>query len=113
MLMGGCQESNLAFDQIVNDYPEIDYHLKGGMVIDGSGSPAKQADVLIVGDEIVYVGIVDNERITVKEVIDLNGMIVAPGFIDPHSHGDPLRKPEFHNFFGYGSNNDFSWSGWF
>ena len=62
MLMGGCEESNSALDQIANDYPEIDYLLKGGMVIDGTGSPGKQADILIAGDEIIFVGKVDSER---------------------------------------------------
>ena len=62
------------------------YILRGGSVIDGSGSPAFHGDVWIEGDTIRSVGEVDSG--TVGKVIDVTGLIVAPGFIDLHTHTD-------------------------
>jgi N-acyl-D-amino-acid deacylase len=57
-----------------------------GSVIDGTGQPARAAAVRIRGDRIVEIGALtpaDGEQ-----VIDASGLIVAPGFIDMHSHAD-------------------------
>lgn len=53
-------------------------------VIDGSGGPSRVADVRIVGERIVAVGDVD--RTAGDEIVDANGLVLAPGFIDAHSH---------------------------
>jgi N-acyl-D-amino-acid deacylase len=63
----------------------IDYLIKGGSVIDGGGSEAEILNVGIEGDRICYVG---NEETTARSVIDAEGMIVAPGFIDTHAHSE-------------------------
>ena len=56
-----------------------------GSVIDGTRAPAKRADVRIAGGKIGEVG----ERPgPAKRVIDADGLVVAPGFIDPHTHYD-------------------------
>lgn len=60
--------------------------LKNGVVVDGSGSNRYQADVLIDGDKIVKIGKID--AADGAEVIDVTGLVVAPGFIDTHSHSD-------------------------
>jgi len=63
-----------------------DLLLRGGTVIDGTGAPARMADVAIRDDRIVAVGpdlAADGAR-----VIDAGGKAVAPGFIDIHSHSD-------------------------
>ena len=64
-----------------------DVVLAGGTVIDGTGAPARQADVAIRGDRIVAVGSfeIDPEA----KVIDASSLVVAPGFIDLHTHSDP------------------------
>ena len=69
-----------------------EFLLRGGSVIDGTGAPAERADVLIRGDRIVAIGKV--EPSPGARVIDAAGLIVAPGFIDLHSHSDgPIVKP--------------------
>jgi N-acyl-D-amino-acid deacylase len=63
-----------------------DWILRGGEVIDGSGAPRRRADVAIVGDRIGEVGAV--ARAAGARELDVSGRIVAPGFIDVHTHDD-------------------------
>jgi N-acyl-D-amino-acid deacylase len=60
--------------------------LVGGMVIDGTGRERQRADVAIAGDSIAAVG--DLGRAEAARRIDVSGQVVAPGFIDMHSHSD-------------------------
>jgi len=64
--------------------PRLDLLLRGGQVIDGAGAPARRADVGVAGDRIVFVG--DGATLTAERIIDATGLVVAPGFIDPHTH---------------------------
>ena len=64
----------------------IDYILRGGEVIDGSGGTRFRADVAIEGDRIAAVGAVG--KAAGAREIDVSGRIVAPGFIDVHTHDD-------------------------
>ena len=65
---------------------QVDVLIRGGSVIDGSGSPARVADVGIRGDRITFVGNATTSRVTATKTIEAKGLIVAPGFIDPHTH---------------------------
>ena len=66
-----------------------DLVIRGGTVHDGRGSPARQADVAVVGDRIDAVGELDETRIgDGTEVIDATGLLVTPGFVDHHTHYD-------------------------
>src|SRR4051794_21963737 len=60
--------------------------LRGGEVVDGSGRPRRRADVAIAGDRIAEVGAVG--KVAGAREIDVAGKIVAPGFIDVHTHDD-------------------------
>ncbi len=64
-----------------------DVVLRGGTLIDGSGAPARRADVAFRGDRIVAVGKFEIDQ--KARVIDVSSLIVAPGFIDLHTHSDP------------------------
>ncbi|NGM48800.1 D-aminoacylase [Caulobacter sp. 602-2] len=66
--------------------PAADIVLKGGTVIDGSGGPAFVADVALAGDMIVAVS--PSLPVGGARAIDVSGLVVAPGFIDVHTHDD-------------------------
>lgn len=64
----------------------VDLLIKGGTVYTGDLGPGQRADVGIRGDRIIFVG--DGSRLEAKRTIDVTGMVVAPGFIDGHTHTD-------------------------
>jgi dihydroorotase/N-acyl-D-amino-acid deacylase len=67
----------------------FDLLLQGGTVIDGTGAPARRADVGVLGDRILAVGDLGAvDPAEVGRVIDVVGRVVAPGFVDPHGHSD-------------------------
>ncbi|MGA5896493.1 N-acyl-D-amino-acid deacylase family protein [Streptomyces venetus] len=66
---------------------EFDVLAVGGTVIDGTGGPVRRADVGIRGDRIVFLGRA-TPHATAREVLDCTGHVVAPGFVDLHSHAD-------------------------
>src|SRR5262245_50096285 len=64
----------------------LDTLIIGGRVIDGSGLPAFRADVGLVSDRIAAVGRLD--RAAARSRVDATGLVVAPGLVDAHVHGD-------------------------
>jgi len=64
----------------------VDVLIRGGTVYDGSGRASRQVDVGVRRDRIVFVGDAARSRITAGRIIEAAGLIVAPGFIDPHTH---------------------------
>jgi N-acyl-D-amino-acid deacylase len=64
----------------------FDLLIRNGRVIDGSGLPWFRADVGITGDRVAAVGPLPKAE--AKTVLDAAGMVVSPGFIDTHVHGD-------------------------
>jgi dihydroorotase/N-acyl-D-amino-acid deacylase len=64
--------------------PRYDLLLRNGRVVDGSGNPWYRADIAIRGDTIARIAFKIDEP--AARVIDLKGQVVAPGFIDIHSH---------------------------
>ena len=73
---------------------QLDLLIRNGSVLDGSGSPAIHADIGIAGDRIVLIE--PHIARPAKRTIDATGLVVTPGFIDPHTHtaadlSDPKR----------------------
>jgi N-acyl-D-aspartate/D-glutamate deacylase len=69
-----------------------DILIRGGQIVDGTGNPWFHGDVAIRGDRIAVIGHVDASA-GARRVIEAKGLVVAPGFIDMHSHSDmPLLE---------------------
>ncbi|MFN2393085.1 MAG: amidohydrolase family protein [Pyrinomonadaceae bacterium] len=74
---------------------KLDLLIKGGTVIDGSGSAPIKADIGIRGELIVFIGKSAKSKVTAARTLDVAGMTVAPGFVDPHTHTlEDLSNPK-------------------
>jgi N-acyl-D-aspartate/D-glutamate deacylase len=75
----------------------FDLVIQGGSVVDGTGAPARTADLAIADGRIVEIGALGGAA--AKETLDADGALVTPGFVDPHTHfdgqvtWDPLLTP--------------------
>lgn len=67
--------------------PTYDVLLRGGTVLDGTGATARTADVGIRDDRIARIGTLSKAKATT--IVDVTGRMVAPGFINIHSHAEP------------------------
>ncbi|HXG70187.1 MAG TPA: hypothetical protein VNJ04_06175, partial [Gemmatimonadaceae bacterium] len=68
--------------------PSYDIVISGGTVVDGTGAPGRRADVAVKDGKIAAIGTIPPS--SGKTSIDASGLIVAPGFIDVHTHADNL-----------------------
>lgn len=66
----------------------LDVLIRGGRIVDGTGSPWTLGDVAVEGGKIAAIGYLPNAQAT--RVVEAAGMAVAPGFIDCHSHSDRM-----------------------
>ncbi|MCG3217156.1 MAG: D-aminoacylase [Candidatus Heimdallarchaeota archaeon] len=68
------------------DFMKYDLILKNGRIIDGTGKPIFKADIGIMDGKIEQIKIkIDSEA---EKIIDVNDLVISPGFIDVHSHSD-------------------------
>ncbi|MDX5480783.1 MAG: amidohydrolase family protein [Hymenobacteraceae bacterium] len=96
-LLASCQATG-------DDTTDTTYALliKNARVVDGTGSAPYVANLLINGDSIALIDRDTTNTYTATSTINAQGMVVSPGFIDTHAHGDPLETPEFENFLAMG-----------
>src|SRR6056300_204417 len=80
----------LSFFFINCDSGSYDIVIKNGQIFDGSGGDSQLADIAIIGNTIVKVGVVNSKNSA--RIIDASGLIVSPGFIDTHAHLDPMSN---------------------
>ncbi|MGB4774815.1 MAG: amidohydrolase family protein, partial [Daejeonella sp.] len=83
---------------IASAQQEADILIKNGKIIDGTGNSWFYGDLSITNGKITAIGYLNN--ITAKTTIDANKQIIAPGFIDVHTHieGDEAKTPTADNF---------------
>jgi N-acyl-D-amino-acid deacylase len=85
----------VAFDgSYIRQETSVDWDIliRGGTVLDGSGGPGFTADVAISGDRIARVSPTPLDPARATRVIEATGMVVSPGFVDLHTHLDPLMR---------------------
>ncbi len=77
----------------------IDHLITGGLVVDGTGAPGVLADLAITDGRISAIGAPGSITAPAAETLDATGLVVTPGFVDPHTHydeqlfWDPLASP--------------------
>ncbi len=81
---------------------EFDLLITNAKIVDGTGADSFQGNILVDEGIIQKVGEFATDTIQAIQTINANGRVVSPGFIDTHSHGNPLETPRFDNFLKMG-----------
>lgn len=102
MLLVGCGVPEEITPVAAAGPDPVDLVIENGLVLDGNGNDPVPADVVVDDGRIVRVGANVAAGVDADRIIDAAGRYLAPGFIDPHSHGDPLETPAFENFLAMG-----------
>lgn len=81
---------------------EYDLLITNAQIIDGTGSDTFSGHLLVDDGIIQKIGEFNTDTIQSVQTINADGRVVSPGFIDTHSHGNPLETPRFDNFLTMG-----------
>ncbi len=85
----------LIFSSCSKENIDADILIKNGTVFNGVDKTSTNNSIAIKDDKIVFIGDENSVSITTKKTIDATGLIVSPGFIDPHTHADrDLKNPK-------------------
>lgn len=79
-----------------------DLLITNATIVDGSGGERVPGSILVQDGIIAKVGEITADEYSAAKTVDADGRVVSPGFIDTHSHGDPLETPRFDNFLSMG-----------
>jgi N-acyl-D-aspartate/D-glutamate deacylase len=82
--------------------PPYDLAVWNARIVNGTGEPARDGGVLVDDGRVVYVGPLNPDTLQVVERVDAAGRVLAPGFIDPHAHGEPEGGARFANALAQG-----------
>src|SRR6056297_4154497 len=94
ILLAGCSSGS--------DSNQFDLLITNARIVDGSGGDAFLGEIIVDDGVISELGSVDTTSRSFLRIIDANERVVSPGFIDTHSHGNPLDTPRFDNFLSMG-----------
>ena len=86
-LLGLCGLLSTACDNVPSPPTDLELLIVGGTIVDGTGAEGVEGDVGVVRDRIAWVGAAGEAA--APDSIDATGLVVAPGFIDVHSHTTP------------------------
>jgi len=89
---GAAYDESVPADEAVPAGTEFDVVFRGGTVVDGSGRERFGADVGVIGGYVVAVGDLSGSRAETE--VDATGLVVAPGFVDVHSHANTTALQE-------------------
>lgn len=94
----------IGFSSCQNEEDDLSYDLllEKSFVIDGTGEAPFMANVLIKGDSIALIDKDTSVSYLVKKIVNAEGLVLTPGFIDTHAHGNPMENPDFKNFLSMG-----------
>jgi len=95
VLFSSCQ-------RIPKQESAYDLLIEKATVLDGSGSSPFIANLLVRGDSIARIDRDTTNSYAARQRIGARGLVVTPGFVDTHAHGDPLATPAFQNFLAMG-----------
>ncbi len=79
-----------------------DLLIVNALIADGTGSEPYPGSILVRNGVIVRAGDFSTEDVVARKIVDAEGRIASPGFIDTHSHGNLLDTPRFNNFLAMG-----------
>lgn len=79
-----------------------DLLITNASIMDGSGKAPFKATVCIKADTIALIDTTASTDYTATQTIDAQGLLLTPGFIDAHAHGEPAETPDFKNFLAMG-----------
>lgn len=91
----GGQSWGVAFDgRYIRQSSSADWDvlIRGGTIVNGTGQPGYTGDLAVRGDRIVRISPTPLDESRAARVIDATGMVVSPGFVDIHTHLDPLLR---------------------
>jgi N-acyl-D-amino-acid deacylase len=94
LLIGACATAWLGAVGSAAAAVPADVLIQGGTVYSGAAAPPSRDDVVIAGDKIVYVGPDGAKRYQPREIVNAKGKIVAPGFIDAHTHPETYIRSD-------------------